>query len=101
MKKGQKVKKTKIIAVFLTFMCFLFSACSNDADKYVFGEVSLGFLTSNNEFRQEWTPIVQHGHTAEELKIYKHSKGAVTIRVELEKNKHTKDVKICMVTLDL
>jgi len=55
-------------------------------------EMGLGFLTSNNEFKQEWSPIIQHGLSVEELKKYKYSKGAVTIRIRAEKNKYTKDI---------
>jgi len=55
--------------------------------------IGLGFLRSSNEFIQEWPPIIQHGHTPEQLRIYKRSMGAVTIRIKVEKNRRTHDVK--------
>jgi hypothetical protein len=55
--------------------------------------ISLGFLRASNEFIQEWTPIIQHGHTPEELRIYRRSRGAVTIRLLVERNQHTQNTR--------
>ncbi len=56
------------------------------------GNVQLGFLTANNEFVTEDGSVIQHGLNHEELRKLTHSRGATTIQVHIEKNKHTRDI---------